>query len=227
MSELAGRVSELERAEKRLEALEERIQTEIETIEQQLVDFWDMACTYSFELDNLMAERNLPAIEEYVGLYTALAKQMDASELAEWAALARVRDGVDGTLPNDFPDIPVRGVADGMPPRPIEGIDEEDYLEACADRTWHCQRYIESSDDMIEDFTETARKAAEAGNSTVAMREFGKAQAVCAQVQAAYQEWWHALGESSNYGTALLGPVLTDNMRAASAALGVPDIGQH
>lgn len=220
VSELAGRIRELERAEKRLQIFEERIDEEIELIEQQVTDFWDAACTYSSEIDNLMAERHLPAVEEYVGLYEALAGQMDAAQLAEWASLARVRDGVDGALPDGFPDVPVRGVADGMPARPTEDMDEEDLLEACADRTWHCQSYIENSDDMIESFISTARRAAEAGNTDVAMREFGKAQAVCGQIQEAYQEWWHALGESSNYGSALLGPVLTDHMRNASAALG-------
>lgn len=226
MSELAGRVSELEQAEKRLEVLEERIEMEMGGIEERLGDLGGSACNYAAELYDLMAERNLPAVEEYIGLYSSLTKNVDSWELAEWAVLVRVRDGVDGRLPEDFPDTPVVGVGDGMPPLPGRDADPDDRWEALADRLSHCERYVEDSGDLVETFVGRAGEAAEAGNPMVAMREFGKAQAVCAEIRVAYGEWWDALGESSNYGTALLGPVLTDNMRAASAALGVPDIGQ-
>lgn len=219
MSGLAGRIGELEEAEKRLEVLAERIEMEIGGVEEQLGDLREAAANYAAELYDYMAEHHLPAVEEFVGHYAGLAKHMDVTELAEWAALVRVRDGVDGRLPDDFPDASVPRVADGMPSLPGEAIDSDERWEALADRLSHCGRYVEDSGDVVEEFTETARKAAEAGASTVAMREFAKVQAVCAEIPVAYEEWWDALGESSNYGTALLGPVLADHMRHTLAEL--------
>lgn len=219
MSELAGRVSELEQAEKRLEVLTERVEEEIYTIEQELTGFWDAACTFSSELDDYMAERHMPAIEEQVGYYVALANRMDPADLALWAGLVRVRDGVDGTLPEGFPDLPVRKVTDRIPAMPTAEMDEEEREDAWHERLRHCQEYVQESDDMIEDFTEAARKAAEAGNAGVAVREFCKAQEVCAQIEVAYQEWWHALGEASRFGMGVLGPVFADHVRMTMAEL--------